>query len=136
MWKYVGIIRVEKSLARSLKTLAIWQDRRRAAPLSQQGIELKNMLTVAQLITLAAKLRKGSIGAHYREDYPKKGKGWKAHLVLGKERTTVCTEPAKSGRLPDGLVHYGNCGPVGVNNLAPRASPPDSDFLIPRSTTL
>jgi L-aspartate oxidase len=108
MWENVGIIRTEESLVRALKDLATWQDRRRAAPLSQTGMELKNMLTVSGLITLAAKLRKGSIGAHYRKDHPKKGKGWKAHLVLGKERTTVCTEPAKSGRLPGGLVHYGN----------------------------
>lgn len=106
MWERLGIIRTEESLAQALKALALWQDRRQAAPLSQSGIELKNMLAVAQMITLAAWLRKGSIGAHYREDYPTKGRRWKAHLVLGKERATVCTEPARPARPLGGPVHY------------------------------
>ncbi len=106
MWERVGIIRTEESLAQVLKALALWQDRRQVAPLSQSGMELKNMLTVAQLITLAAWLRKGSIGAHYREDHPTKGRGWKAHLVLGKERAMVCTEPARPARPAGGPVHY------------------------------
>lgn len=98
MWERVGIMRTEESLVQTLKALALWRDRGQSAPLSQTGTELKNMLTVAHLITLAAWLRKGSIGAHYREDYPTKGRGWKAHLVLGKGRAMVCTEPARPVR--------------------------------------
>jgi L-aspartate oxidase len=108
MWERVGIIRTEESLAQALKALALWQDQRRALPLSQSGMELKNMLTVAQLITFAARLRKGSIGAHYREDYPTKGRGWKAHLVLAKEHAMDCTERAKPARPLGGPVHYDN----------------------------
>jgi L-aspartate oxidase len=117
MWEQVGIVRTKESLIRALRALAAWLDQKCAASLSQPEIELNNMLTVAQLIALAAKLRTGSIGAHYREDYPQKGRGWKVHWVLGRERTTVCTEPGRLDRLPDGrgqaglsggLVHYDN----------------------------
>jgi L-aspartate oxidase len=107
MWEQAGIIRSEEGLARVLKAIALWQDRMGAASLSQSKIELNNMLTVAQQIALAAEIRKGSIGAHYREDYPGKGKGWKAHLVIGKERATVCTERVR-GRQPAGPLHYDN----------------------------
>jgi len=108
MWEQVGIIRTEASLAHALKALASWQDHCRESPLSQSGMELKNMLTVAQLITFAAKLRKGSIGAHYRADYPMKGKGWRTHLVLAKDHAMDRTGPARFSRLLDEPVHYDN----------------------------
>jgi succinate dehydrogenase/fumarate reductase flavoprotein subunit len=48
-------------------------------------LELKNMVTVANLITNAAHTRKESRGTHYREDYPTTDdKNWLKHLYLEK----------------------------------------------------
>ena len=100
MWERVGIIRTEEPLEETLKALALFEIGGDAMPLSQSGMELKNMLAVARFVTLAAWLRKGSVGAHYRADYPFRGKRWKSHLVLGKERVKVCTQRTR-------LVNHG-----------------------------
>ncbi len=43
------------------------------------------MLTVGMIITEAAFLRKGSVGAHYRSDYPEKDENWQRHIAWNKE---------------------------------------------------
>jgi L-aspartate oxidase len=50
--------------------------------ITRRELELQNMLVVAALNTKAALLRKESVGAHYRSDYPKKSKAWKKHMLL------------------------------------------------------
>jgi succinate dehydrogenase/fumarate reductase flavoprotein subunit len=48
-----------------------------------QLIELKNMMAVGNLITMAASIREESRGAHYREDYPlTNDKNWLKHISL------------------------------------------------------
>lgn len=79
MWKNVGIIRSETSLSEALKRLSEWKYILGMDFVSRGDTELKNMLTVAIIITDAALRRKESVGAHYRSDYPTKGKGRLKH---------------------------------------------------------
>ncbi|MDI6890674.1 MAG: L-aspartate oxidase [Thermodesulfovibrionales bacterium] len=85
MWERVGIIRCEKSLRYAKERLAGWSFILDETFLTRRELELKNMLTVAGLTTEAALLRKGSVGAHYRSDYPERGEGWKRHITWRKE---------------------------------------------------
>ena len=55
--------------------------------LTRRELELKNMYEVSKLITESAVLRKGSVGAHYRSDYPQTGEGWERHIVWKKEES-------------------------------------------------
>jgi len=85
IWERVGIIRCEESLGYAKKRLSEWSFIQNKIPLTRRELELKNMLTVAQLMTEAALLRKGSVGAHYRSDYPERGEGWQRHITWRKK---------------------------------------------------
>jgi L-aspartate oxidase len=80
MWERVGIMRCAESLSLATETLGRWQMVTRQRYLTRQDQELKNMITVACLITEAAMRRKGSIGAHCRSDYPDRGEDWRKHI--------------------------------------------------------
>ena len=80
MWGDVGIIRSGESLRRAIDTIGGWKALRDSGPLSRSWLELKNMLTVGELISGAAIARKGSVGAHYRTDYKTRGRGWERHM--------------------------------------------------------
>ncbi len=71
MWKGVGILRSENSLADAIEKLNTLQARfgRKDKCLDKSEYELKNMLTVAKLIAQSALRRKESRGAHCRLDY-------------------------------------------------------------------
>ncbi len=84
MWNKVGIIRCEKSLNTAKKWLNKWDFIIEAQLQNRRELELKNMLTVANLITDAALLREGCVGAHYRSDFKGRGKGWQRHTVCQK----------------------------------------------------
>lgn len=84
MWDRVGIIRCGESLDVAKKRLSDWRSILDMDFNQRQGLELKNMLTVAFMITEAAIARKGSVGAHYRSDYPQKGESWREHMSIGK----------------------------------------------------
>ncbi|OGW38001.1 MAG: L-aspartate oxidase [Nitrospirae bacterium RBG_13_39_12] len=92
MWERVGIIRCGESLSEARTKLEQWSYILNKNVLTRPEIELKNMLTVAKLITEAAYLRKSSVGAHYRSDYPKKGKRWMKHITLSKQEEGVRCE--------------------------------------------
>ena len=81
MWKHVGIIRSERSLKEALERLSEWEFIRYMDFASRSDNELKNMLTVAFIITEAALRRKESVGAHFRSDYPSQGKGRLKHSI-------------------------------------------------------
>ncbi|MBI5100183.1 MAG: L-aspartate oxidase [Nitrospirae bacterium] len=89
MWNKVGIIRCGESLSIAKK----WLDKKNAildmSFQNRRGFELKNMLTVAQLITDAALARKGSVGAHYRSDCKSKGDNWQKHTACRKDQTVT-----------------------------------------------
>lgn len=84
MWHNVGIIRNKKDLTAALKQLRQWDRLVKDRAPHRDLFELKNMLTAAQLITRSALLREGSVGAHYRSDFPNKGKYWRKRTVLKK----------------------------------------------------
>lgn len=85
MWERVGIIRCGESLSIAKSSLNEWRYILDMDFNSREGLELKNMLTVANMITEAAIERKGSVGAHYRSDFPERGENWKAHIRVRKE---------------------------------------------------
>jgi len=85
MWNKAGIIRCRESLSKAKGWLMEWDPILKGEFLSRRGLELKNMLQVASLIVDSALLREGSIGAHYRSDFPERGEGWQRHTTCQKE---------------------------------------------------
>ncbi len=74
MWNEVGIVRSDEGLFRAKNELAeIAEHIHRAFPtdrLSKSLIELRNMVTVSQLMVDSALMRKESRGLHYNTDHP------------------------------------------------------------------
>jgi L-aspartate oxidase len=83
MWHNVGIIRNKRGLRAALRQLQAWDRQVRDYAPNRDLFELKNMITAAQLVTRSAVLREGSVGAHFRSDFPKKGRSWRRRTVLG-----------------------------------------------------
>ncbi len=75
MWDKVGLIRDETALSNALQELDDLKESFESFP----G-ETNNILTVAELVTLAALRRKESRGVHFRSDYPESDRGWDRHL--------------------------------------------------------
>lgn len=92
MWERVGIIRCEESLSDAMAQLDEWSYILDKVVATRREIELKNMIVGARLITESAILRKGSIGAHYRSDFPEKGERRQEHIVLKKAARGVLSE--------------------------------------------
>ncbi len=86
MWDYVGIIRTEEKMGLMLRKLEHLNRRLDAfggTGVNTRFLELKNMVTVANLITKAAHTRKESRGTHYRTDYPTTDdKNWLRHICF------------------------------------------------------
>jgi L-aspartate oxidase len=100
MWEKAGIIRCAVSLEEAKgKLLSFWHitegDYR-----SRPDLELKNMITVSGIIVEAALRRKGSVGAHYRSDYKKRGKDWQRHIRWDKTNFAFRKAPFKRTAKP------------------------------------
>lgn len=90
MWEKVGVIRCGESLSiAKAKITPVYERVSQRFFIDPRAIELKNMVTVGLMITLAALARKNSVGAHYRTDYKEKLPGWEKHLRLRKKDTTI-----------------------------------------------
>lgn len=95
MQNLVGIVRKEDELREALTHLQQFRERaslvkamgnRQYNPGWHTSLDLHNMLTISEAITIAALERKESRGAHFREDYPAKDEAaGKYNLVIKKD---------------------------------------------------
>lgn len=74
MWNYVGIVRTNKRLERARRRIQLLKqevkDYYAHVKVTSNLLELRNLLTVAELIIECAMRRKESRGLHYTLDYP------------------------------------------------------------------
>jgi succinate dehydrogenase / fumarate reductase flavoprotein subunit len=94
MQQLVGIVRNETEMLRAAEYISMMKKRTENVKVTgnreynggwHTAMDLKNLLTVSEAITMAALERKESRGAHFREDYPAKDeKNSKFNLVIFK----------------------------------------------------
>ena len=87
MWDYVSIVRNEGGLKKALSEIDDLKNKAENVKINgiieiQKYLELKNMITVAEIIVKCALERRESRGAHYRSDYPETKEEWKGNLVV------------------------------------------------------
>ncbi len=83
MWRQVGVERDAEGLEDASQRLDAWAGYlARLGPFTPEGVEVVNMVQVAQAITLGAIFRKESRGAHCRRDYPDTLPTWQVHTCL------------------------------------------------------
>jgi len=90
MWDYVGIVRTNKRLQRALHRVQMLRDEIGEYygnfRVTNDLIELRNLVLVAELIIHSALLRKESRGLHYTLDYPNRDdRTWLRDTVLSGE---------------------------------------------------
>lgn len=69
MWEDAGLVRDERGLARAAEVIAAWRGGIRT-PRTEAELEDENLLIVAEALVAAARVRRESVGAHFRSDEP------------------------------------------------------------------
>ncbi len=85
MQDLVGIVRTEEEMQRALDGIGLLKERAAQAGIGgnreynngwHTALDLNNLLTVSEIVTRTALIRKESRGAHFRDDYPEKIEKW------------------------------------------------------------
>ena len=92
MWDYVGIVRTNKRLERALRRIELLQqeihDYYANFRVSNNLLELRNLVSVAELIVRCAMQRKESRGLHYNLDYPDLEETPKITVLAGRNQNS------------------------------------------------
>jgi len=88
MWEEAGIVRNKKDLTRALKQILAWNRTIKNHAHDRNLFELQNMLTTSMLIIRSALTREGSVGAHFRKDFPLRGRNWRRRTVMTRSAKT------------------------------------------------
>ena len=103
MWDYVGIVRTTKRLERALHRVELLQqeiqDYYRNFRVSNNLLELRNLVQVAELIIRCALERKESRGLHYTLDYPEMLAEAKPTILSAKHHTNKSLVPNVDGSI-------------------------------------
>jgi L-aspartate oxidase len=89
MWNYVGIVRSTLRLERALRRVTLLEKETenfyRRTKITMKLLELRNIITVAQLIIVSALKRHESRGLHYTTDFPNQDdRNWKHDSIIRK----------------------------------------------------
>jgi succinate dehydrogenase / fumarate reductase flavoprotein subunit len=85
MQNLVGIVRRQEEMEQAVKEIAVLKQRAAKAGATgnreynggwHTGLDLANLLTMAEVVAIAGAERKESRGGHFREDYPNKDPKW------------------------------------------------------------
>ncbi|HEY5503203.1 MAG TPA: L-aspartate oxidase [Candidatus Anoxymicrobiaceae bacterium] len=88
----VGMVRCERGLREAREFLDDNSDVMSTEYLDTAGMELKNMYTLARLISKAAEMRLESRGCHRRRDYPEPDEwNWRRHTEMSLEGGEIAT---------------------------------------------
>ena len=93
MWDYMGIVRTDKRLERALRRIQLLQQETfeyySYFRVSNNLLELRNLLQVAELMVRCAMQRKESRGLHYTLDYPELAEDSGPTILDPKEKSDV-----------------------------------------------
>jgi fumarate reductase flavoprotein subunit len=100
MWDDVGVIRHGAGLQRALGALAAFEGELNASGITDgetafnltwhDWLNLRSLIDVSKVITMAALKRENSRGAHYREDFADEGNLAKSTFTLARQRNGTC----------------------------------------------
>jgi len=93
MWDYVGIVRTDKRLQRALNRVNLLKEEISEYysnfKVNNDLVELRNLVTVAELTVRCALERKESRGLHYTSDYPELSRKLEDTILTPKRFTTA-----------------------------------------------
>ena len=103
MWRQVGIERDAEGLADAVERLDAWAGYLASlGPFTPEGVEVVDMVQVAQVLARSAWFRTESRGAHFRRDFPEPDPAWRAHtrVLPGEDGIDFEAEPVTSADSP------------------------------------